>query len=675
MRRCEESMWRNQQREGWRWLQFWIVGSVLGSDLNLSELEAAMAMIFLQKFVVPPGMDDDEDVEAVGDVFLIGVMDPPADDIDLKLEEEKDSGPLFHCEYFDMDIVHKIGQSLLPGLASACIDNTIGGLFKTPASVAVDLRREMVDYLIQRSENFVAESVVLEGGPDVDVSVDPYNIIPDLVDDFVSSKRNFFSRVSGWILSEKREDWIDDLVQEMEVNGFWLSSRRDSVAQTLLKNLDFKNTYHCSMSFRSEEDLERHKPNCGFRTMSCENEGCDSSFSAAQMEHHDSTCPFKILPCEQNCVDSIMRREMDRHCITICPMKLVKCPFHAVGCQSTVPQSLVEGHRSESLDEHLIYILKGFHKETPHQDLKERAKEIEKLCSREQLASTRDARSLTNLIKRLEARLGPLKIKPKEEEDNNKDLIDDKKEEAGTKHVRFENPPSKKEEVAAASISVQEENPKDSVGEPIGKLPEEEDLKESPGGDHEKEETVVHSHSKASDHNDSSHEKGELVDSSTNTNNVSAHSVQEENPKEITKDDEQMGKLSKEENLIESPERVVSPAEGDEQMGKLLKEESLDEDQEKGETINSRSKVDDHNDSDHKQAKLVESPKDLGLPAKADEQMGKLPKEEVVDPIKEEHYVKSTINHEEINESVDEGGKHGGSTARNEVSTKSTNGE
>ncbi|GFP84152.1 tnf receptor-associated factor family protein ddb_g0290931 [Phtheirospermum japonicum] len=642
-------------------------------------------------------------------------MDPPADDIDLKpekLEEEKDSGPLFHCEFFDMDIVHKIGQALLPGLASACIDNTIGGLFKTPASVAVDLRREMVDYLIQRSENFVAESVVLEGGPDVDVSVDPYDIIPDFVDDFVSSKRNFFSRVSGWILSEKREDWIDDLVQEMEVNGFWLSSRRDSVAQTLLKNLDFKNSYHCSMSFRSEEDLERHKPNCGFRTMSCENEGCDSSFSAAQMEHHDSTCPFKILPCEQNCVDSIMRREMDRHCITICPMKLVKCPFHAVGCQSTVPQSLVEGHRSESLDNHLIYILKGFHKETPHEDLKERAKEIEKLCSREQLASTRDARSLTNLIKRLEARLGPLKIKPKEEEDNNKDLIDDKKEEAGTKHVRFENPPSEKDELAAASISVQEENPKDSVsptkvGEPIGKLPKEENLKESPGGDHEKEEKAVNSHSKASDYNDSSHEKGELVDSSTN--NVSAHSVQGENLKEITKDDEQMGKLSKEENLIESPERAVSPAETDEQMGKLRKEEnskeSLDEDQEKGETINSRSKVDDHNDSDHKKAELVESPKDLGSPAKADEQMGKLPKEEsfkespfqknedlvslkkvdvemekkseeeVVDPIKEEHYVKSTINHEEINESVDEGGKHGGSTARNGVSTKSTNGE
>ncbi|KAL3631623.1 hypothetical protein CASFOL_024607 [Castilleja foliolosa] len=593
-------------------------------------------------------------------------MDPPADDIDLKLEEEKESGPLFHCELFDMDMVHKIGQALLPGLASACIDNTIGGLFKTPASVAVDLRREMVDYLIQRSENFVAESVILEGGSNVDVSVDPYDIIPDFVDDFVSSKRNFFSRVSGWILSEKREDWIDDLVQEMEVNGFWLSSQRDLVAQTLLKNLDFKNTYHCSMSFRIEEDLERHKPNCGFRTMSCENEGCDSSFSVAQLEHHDSTCPFKILACEQNCPDSIMRREMDRHCITICPMKLVKCPFYAVGCQSTLPQSLVEGHRSESLDDHLIYILKGFHKEASHADLKERAKEIEKLSSREQLASTRDARSLTNLVKRLEARLGPLKVKQTEEEDKNKDLIDDKKE----------------EEVAAASIAVQEENPKESVsptkvGEP-GKLQKEENLKESPDGN---------SHSKVSDHNDSGNEKGELVDSSTN--NVSARSVQEESLKDITKadDGEQMGKLPKEEKLIESPERVGSPA----KMVKLPEEENTKESL-KGETVDSHSKVSDHNDSDHKKADLVESPKELGSP----EQTGKLPKESFkelpfqknedlgspkkvdveMEKLPEEHYVKSTIKHEEVNDSVDEGGKHGGSTARNEVvSTKSTNGE
>ncbi|KAK6122745.1 hypothetical protein DH2020_043513 [Rehmannia glutinosa] len=519
-------------------------------------------------------------------------MDPPADDIELKPEklgEEKEGGPLFHCDFYDMDIVYKVGQALLPGLASACIDNTIGGIFKTPASVAVDIRREMVDYLIQRSENFVAESVVLEGGPDVEVSVDPHDIISDFVDDFVSSKRNFFSRVSGWILSEKREDWIDDLVQEMEINGFWLLNRRNSVAQTLLKNLDFKNIYHCSMSFKTLEDLGKHKSHCSFRTMTCQNEGCDSSFSAAQMDHHDSICPFKILPCEQNCPDSIMRREMDRHCITICPMKLVKCPFYSVGCQSTIPQCTIEQHRSDSLPSHLLYILQVFHKEASVEDLKERSKELEKLSSPGQLASARDARSLTTVIKNLEKKLGPLKINTNSKlNEEVPDSIEKKEEKTGmpNKHVRFENPPGEKEETA-------------------------------------------NSHSKVSEHEYSIHEKGELMESSTivstqsqtNEKEVVASISVQENLKESpfqreddlgspTEVDAQMGTLSKEETLKESPfqkeEDLGSPTKVDTQIGKLSKEEVVDPIKE--ERSASTIKPEKLTDSDAEREKHAKSP-------------------------------------------------------------------
>ncbi|KAI3471504.1 hypothetical protein Pfo_028154 [Paulownia fortunei] len=430
----------------------------------------------------------------------------------------------------------------------------------------------MVDYLIQQSENFVAESVVLEGGQDVEVSVDPYDIISDFVDDFVSSKRNFFSRVSGWLLSEKREDWIDDLVQEMELNGFWLLNRRNSVAQTLLKNLDFKNIYHCSMSFKSLEDLEKHKLHCSFRTMACTNEGCDSRFSAAQMDYHDSICPFKILSCEQNCPDSIMRREMDRHCITICPMKLVKCPFYSVGCQSTIPQCTIEQHRSENLHCHLLDILQVFHKEASPEDLKERIKELEKLSSPGQLASARDARSLTIVIKGLEAKLGPLKVNTNAKiNEGVTDLIDKKEERSGMpiKHVRFEEPPSEKEE-------------------------------------------TVKSHSKGSDHEDSCHGKGELMESSTN---VSAQSQ--------TNEEEVVASISVQENFKESP---------------FQREE------------------------------------ELGSPTKVDVQKGKSSKEEVVDPINEERST-STVKQEELTESVAEREKHAESTATNEVPTKSPPGE
>ncbi|CAK9153392.1 unnamed protein product [Ilex paraguariensis] len=53
-----------------------------------------------------------------------------------------------------------------------------------PTSVALDIRRELVDYLTQRSETFVAEFVVLEGGPDAEESDNPYDIISNFVDDF-----------------------------------------------------------------------------------------------------------------------------------------------------------------------------------------------------------------------------------------------------------------------------------------------------------------------------------------------------------------------------------------------------------------------------------------------------------------------------------------------------------
>ncbi|KAK6145867.1 hypothetical protein DH2020_019736 [Rehmannia glutinosa] len=422
-------------------------------------------------------------------------MDPPADDIELKPEklgEEKEGGPLFHCDFYDMDIVYKVGQALLPGLASACIDNTIGGIFKTPASVAVDIRREMVDYLIQRSENFVAESVVLEGGPDVEVSVDPHDIISDFVDDF-----------------------------------------------------------------------------------------------------------------------------------------LVKCPFYSVGCQSTIPQCTIEQHRSDSLPSHLLYILQVFHKEASAEDLKERSKELEKLSSPGQLASARDARSLTTVIKNLEKKLGPLKINTNSKlNEEVPDSIEKKEEKTGmpNKHVRFENPPGEKEE-------------------------------------------IVNSHSKVIEHEDSIHEKGELMESSTivstqsQTNEkevVASISVQEnlkESPFQREKDlgsptkvDVQMEKLSIEENLKESPlqkeEDLGSPTEVDAQMGTLSKEETLKE-------------------------SPFQKEEDLGSPTKVDVQKGKLSKEGVGDPIKEERFIRP----EKLTDSDAEREKHAKSPARNEVSTKSPHGE
>ncbi|KAK1417027.1 hypothetical protein QVD17_26149 [Tagetes erecta] len=310
----------------------------------------------------------------------------------------------------------------------------------------------MTDYLTRRSETYVAEFLLSENASMLELSEHPYDIITNLIDDFSSTKRNMFSRVSELVLSDRREDRIDDFVQEMEINGFWLLARREYVASVLLKNVDYKNAFHCNMVCSSEDELVKHKAECKFRPMDCTNEGCTTRYCAAQKEHHEAVCPFLVLPCEQKCSDFVMRREMDRHCVTICPMKLVKCAFHTVGCKSSIPQCNVKQHNVDDLSSHLLYIIRTAHKEASDENLKQRVEEICSLSNTEKLARARDTRALTYLIKDAEAKLGPLdaKTKPHAESPSHGDINN---KESPTKTV-----PSVVKD-GADSPNVKEENP------------------------------------------------------------------------------------------------------------------------------------------------------------------------------------------------------------------------
>ncbi|KAL2458487.1 TRAF-like superfamily protein [Abeliophyllum distichum] len=574
-------------------------------------------------------------------------MNPPADYMEIrrdKLGEAKEGGPLFHCDLYDTDLVHKMAEAILPGLASACIDNTTGGLLKSPASVAVDIRREMVDYLIQRSENFVAESVVLEGGTDAEVSENPFDIISDFVDDFASSKRNFFSRVSGWVLSERREDRIDDLVQEMEINGFWLLNRRESVSQTLLKNIDFKNKFHCGMKLKSSEELEEHKSHCSFRTMTCISEGCDATISAAQMDNHDLICPFKILPCEQNCSDHIMRRDMDRHCITVCPMKLVKCPFYSVGCQSTVPHVKMDQHRSENLPSHLLCILQVIHKEASPDDLKGRVEELEKLSSPGKLAASRDARSLTVLVKDLEAKLGPMKVNPKANPSEEvADLTDQKQETPGlpTNEDSSMQSPSKKEQSVKSPSDSSHEKDK-SVESPAY-------INEQLESQHEKEERKEESIKSSSD---SFHEKDKSVESPAYLNEQLESQLEKEELKEESVKSPSDSSHKKDKS-VESPaymnEQLESQLEKEELKDKSVKSPS-DSSNEKDQSVESRAYMNEQlelqlekeelkeesvkspSDSSNEKDKSVESPAYMNEQLESQLEKEELKKESVMSP-------------------------------------------
>ncbi|XP_034588575.1 uncharacterized protein [Setaria viridis] len=318
---------------------------------------------------------------------------------------ERGEGPLLQCPYCDSEAMHKLAQLLLPGLATVCVDSTTGDLFRKPSVVAVELRKEMVDYITQRSDTFIADALIeSEANQETENEMpeDPFEIVSIFMDDFSSTKRNIIGHVSGWLLSDSREDKIDDFVQEMEMTRFWPLDRREAIAEVLLKNVDLKTKFHCPEKYENEERLADHKQQCSFRPVTCPNDGCRAKVSVRCMEDHDAACPFKVLQCEQNCEKRLLRRDMDRHCVTICSMRPMKCPF---GCDSSFPERDLEKHCLEFLQEHLLKVLKVIHKKGHSEELKELAQKLEKYDEHGKLAKARDARPLTNVVKDLEAKM------------------------------------------------------------------------------------------------------------------------------------------------------------------------------------------------------------------------------------------------------------------------------
>ncbi|XP_006647484.1 uncharacterized protein LOC102701141 [Oryza brachyantha] len=316
------------------------------------------------------------------------------------------------CNLCDSEVVHSMTEILLRGLATASVDSTTGDIFKNPSSVAVGMKAELAEYLIQRSTMLVGEAV--DGGEDhseelIKASSAPTEFLSDLIDGFVAPKRNLLSHVSGFLSSESRLNKIKDFIHKMEAEDCWALDGRESTAGTILKSIDMKCTFHCPERFDTQDKLAKHRSMCRFRIVNCQNDGCIASFSANHIERHDSVCLFKALPCEQLCEQHVMRCEMDMHCASVCPMKLVNCPFYQVGCETAFPQCVLNKHCSELLQTHLLYILQlTTRQEASVNDMNQRLHLLEKAQSLNELSGALDVRTLTLTTKEQEAKIKQL---------------------------------------------------------------------------------------------------------------------------------------------------------------------------------------------------------------------------------------------------------------------------
>lgn len=338
----------------------------------------------------------------------------------------EEDGLKFQCNLYDSEVVNSMSELLLCGLATASVDSTTGDIFKSPSSVAVGIKTEIAEYLIQISETLVRESV--DGGEDhsdqlIKASTRPTEFISDLIDDFATSKRNLLSHVSGFLSSESRLNKIKDFIQKMDMENFWALDGRKATAEDTLKNLDMKCIFHCPERFDTPDKLAEHRSQCKFRTVNCTNDGCLASFSAIHIEKHDSVCPFKLLSCEQLCEQHVMRCEMDKHFATVCPMKLINCPFYHVGCETAFPQCTLDKHCSGFLQTHLLYVLQVITRQDASvNDMNQRLQLLEKAQSLNELSGALDVRSLTLITKEQEAKIKKLELDLKAQEAKMKKL-------------------------------------------------------------------------------------------------------------------------------------------------------------------------------------------------------------------------------------------------------------
>uniref|UniRef100_A0ACD5WNS4 Uncharacterized protein n=1 Tax=Avena sativa TaxID=4498 RepID=A0ACD5WNS4_AVESA len=333
-------------------------------------------------------------------------------------EEDLVQATLLPCPNCDIQVVRKLAQLLLPGLAAACVDSTIR---HPSSSLAVQLRAELVHYVAHRS-NTPPELPTDPPPADHD---DPGETLATFLDDFAGSKRSLVVSISGLLPylggDDGRDDRIDDLVQEMEATRFWPVDRREAVARDLLRSLDAlydggggeAGRFRCRDELATEEELADHVSRlCRFRPVRCRNQvqGCTAEVSACRAEEHDEACAFKLLPCEQGCGVAVARRHMDRHCVTACPMKLANCPFYQLGCESAFPACNLGSHCAQFLRTHLRLLLDHNNNQimADRQDLDPEARLalLEKCDSHGTLLKALDVRALTNALAELEKKMG-----------------------------------------------------------------------------------------------------------------------------------------------------------------------------------------------------------------------------------------------------------------------------
>ena len=291
---------------------------------------------------------------------------------------------VLECGQFDLEEVSRLSAIFLHKLAVLTVERKSGDPFKPTATMATEVRKDLLEFLNKTSGTYEVESkkelarqVDSEKREDEETITretfhgmslsetrrePPDQVILKMLESFLEKKRNFFTSLSNKLINgSKTDEKVEALERELAEQNFWPEERREILAKGMIQRVDTVKMNHCDARFPIDQPnaLAEHRALCRFAPTPCPNAGCNRIGSAMHIQQHDSVCLWKLLPCTQSCGLSVCRGKLQEHASTTCRMKPVTCPFAQFGCSLSLKQGQVEEHLGAGMQSHLLMLLQS----------------------------------------------------------------------------------------------------------------------------------------------------------------------------------------------------------------------------------------------------------------------------------------------------------------------------
>eukprot|EP01136_Pigoraptor_vietnamica_P003627 Opistho-1_new@33092 len=246
------------------------------------------------------------------------------------------------CDGTDVSTAQSVASSLLTNLSRAAV-------FRKELFKDIDVEGTKAEF-IEFLNNLMASNM------EPDIGVVPFLDREMLL--FAEKKKTTLNKVAGRLSTGAQNQKVKDLAVELRAEA-WPLVQRDKLARQLIRRFGRAGADYCGEALPDDEMAIKHKLECGFRPIPCNNDGCGEAFAANLANAHDALCQYKVVPCAQMCPAELRRIDMQSHFDTVCPNTAVPCLFaDSMGCTEPVTRGTYEAHLTGRCHQHIVLLLK-----------------------------------------------------------------------------------------------------------------------------------------------------------------------------------------------------------------------------------------------------------------------------------------------------------------------------